>query len=133
MLAPEQKNRLWEAFKQQGVDALSMSHYDLAECTTITDANLWKNFLLEQDVRNYIQTEVELVRAAEANKMIVNVADNSRSVGQAQLLSTLDKLKQSSNTKEGPVFIYTYVPLSAEQEQAENVEQLDDDPFWRRG
>lgn len=133
MLAQTDKNKLWTLFKSLGAEGLSMSHYELAEHTTATNPDLWKEFLLEQDVRNYIQTEVELVRAAEINKMIANVSDNSRSVGQAQLMSALDRLKQSSNLKEGPVFIYTYVPLSAEQAQAENVEQLDKDPFWRRG
>lgn len=133
MLTQNEKKTLWKIFKEQGAEGLSMSHYDLAECTEATDPNKWKEFLLEQDVRNYIQTEMELVRAAEINKMITNVSDNNRSVGQAQLMSALDRLKQNSNTKEGPVFIYTYVPLSAEQEQAENVEKLDEDPFWRRG
>ena len=65
--------------------------------------------------------------------MIKNVGDNQRSVGQAQLMSALDKIQHESNHKEGPVFIYTYVPLSSEQAQAENVQEAESDPFWRRG
>lgn len=133
MLTNELKTQLWELFKNLGENGLTMNHYDLAKNTTITDPETWKKFLLEQDVRNYIQTEVEILRTTEFNKMIKNVGDNQRSVGQAQLMSALDKIKQDSNHKEGPVFIYTYVPLSSEQAQAENVEEAETDPFWRRG
>ena len=127
------KEQLWTIFKKLGVDGLTMSHYDLAEATEIENPEIWKKFLLEQDVRNYIQTEVEILRTTEFHKMIKNVGDNQRSVGQAQLMSALDKMKQDSNRKEGPVFIYTYVPLSSEQAQAENVQEAESDPFWRRG
>jgi hypothetical protein len=133
MLTNEIKTQLWELFKSLGVHGLTMNHYDLAKSTNITDPDKWKQFLLEQDVRNYIQTEVEILRTTEFNKMIKNVGDNQRSVGQAQLMSALDKIKQDSNHKEGPVFIYTYVPLSSEQAQAENVQEAESDPFWRRG
>ena len=133
MLTKEMKEQLWELFKALGVDGLTMTHYDLADNTEITDPEIWKKFLLEQDVRNYIQTEVEILRTTEFNKMIKNVGDNQRSVGQAQLMSALDKIKQDSSHKEGPVFIYTYVPLSSEQAQAENVQEAESDPFWRRG
>ncbi len=127
------KPQLWELFKRLGVNGLTMNHYDLAKNTEVDDPEIWKKFLLEQDVRNYIQTEVEILRTTEFNKMIKNVGDNQRSVGQAQLMSALDKMKQDSSHKEGPVFIYTYVPLSAEQAQAENVQEAESDPFWRRG
>lgn len=133
MLINEDKTKLWEIFKGLGVDGLTMTHYDLASSTEIDDVEMWKKFLLEQDVRNYIQTEIEILRNTEFNKMIKNVGDNQRSVGQAQLMSALDRIKQDANHKEGPVFIYTYVPLSTEQQQAENVEEIDNDPFWRRG
>ena len=133
MSANINKEQLWTIFKKLGVDGLTMSHYDLAEATEVEDPDIWKKFLLEQDVRNYIQTEVEILRTTEFNKMIKNVGDNQRSVGQAQLMSALDKMKQDSNRKEGPVFIYTYVPLSTEQAQAENVQEAESDPFWRRG
>ena len=132
-MSANNKEQLWEIFKSLGVEGVTMSHYDLAENTEVKDPDEWKKFLLEQDVRNYIQTEVEILRTTEFNKMIKNVGDNQRSVGQAQLMSALDKMKQDANHKEGPVFIYTYVPLSSEQAQAENVEEADTDPFWRRG
>jgi hypothetical protein len=133
MLNNDIKNKLWEQFRDLGEEALAMNHYELAKNTDTEDPNAWREFLLEQDVRNYIQTEIELVRTSEFNKMIQNVGDNSRSVGQAQLMAALDKLKKDANTKEGPVFIYTYVPLSAEQEKAENAQTVDEDPFWMRG
>ena len=58
----------------------------------------------------------------------------SKSVGQAQLIGALNKqLKETQSAKEGPTFIYTYVPLSKEQEQAENIVILEEDPFIPRG
>lgn len=132
MLNSIQKDELWKQFKDAGANGLAMNHYELARHTKIKDVELWKAFLLEQDVRNYIATEIEIVRVAEYNKMIQNVGDNNRSVGQAQLMSALDKLKKDNTTKDGPVFIYSYVPLSSEQTQAENANELEEDPFWLR-
>ena len=62
--------------------------------------------------------------------MVKGVSD-SRSVGQAQLMTTLQKLDEKSTSKEGPIFVYCYIPLSSEQAQAENIQILDHDPFLK--
>ena len=47
-------------------------------------------------------------------------------------MNALSKMNDGKTTKEGPAFIYCYVPLSPEQAQAENVMVLTEDPFQRR-
>jgi hypothetical protein len=55
--------------------------------------------------------------------------DNNRSTGQAQLLNTLLNQAKSNNIKEGPIFVYSYIPPNAQERNAANVEVLDVDPF----
>lgn len=115
------------AFKLLGRDGLSMNHYDLA-VTASGDysAEEWKTFLSEPDIAEYIKKEMEIIRVAEVNK-IVSGAATSRSVGQAQVLSALAKFEDHSSQKEGPAFIYCYVPLNEEQRHAPNVLLVDED------
>lgn len=132
MLTPELKQEMWAIYTALGSEALQKSHYDLAEETEITDPKTWREFLLETDVRNYIDVEMNILQHTELNKIVSNVG-NSRSVGQAQLLSALDKLNKTTTTKDGPVFIYSYVPLSNQQEKAPNIQKNETDIFLRRG
>ena len=67
---------------------------------------------------------MHIVRDATINRMVSNAAD-CNSVGQSQLLNTLGKLAESSEHKEGPAFIYCYVPLNNEQKYAPNVRRVD--------
>lgn len=123
------KMELWAEFNELGEDALVFSHYDLAKVTG-RPAAIWKMFLQERDVADYITSEFAIIQEAELKKMTKDVS-TSRSVGQAQLMTTLSKLSEKEDKKEGPVFIYTYVPLNTEQKQAENVVELDFDPFLK--
>lgn len=132
MLTPELKEQMWDIFKSLGVDGLTKSHYDLAEETDINNPVLWRQFLLESDVSQYIQVEMQIVQNAELNKILAKVG-TSHSVGQAQLMTALDKLNKGTTIKDGPVFIYTYVPLSNDQEKADNIKEENEDIFLRRG
>jgi hypothetical protein len=119
---------LWQRFQALGIEALSLSHYDLVEITGYGTPPLWKEFLTTREVAEWIKSEQNLIQTAELNKLVHGIS-KSHSVGQAQVLNTLAKLSEQKTIKEGPVFIYTYVPLSPEQEQAENVNKLNIDPF----
>jgi hypothetical protein len=105
-----------------------MSHYDLVQATKYGTPQLWKEFLTTREVSDWVKSEQTIIQTAELNKLIKDIS-KSHSVGQAQIMNTLAKLNEQKTTREGPVFIYTYVPLSPEQEQAENVVKLDKDPF----
>ena len=121
-----------ELFLNLGPEALTLNHYELTKTTNYGTPMLWKEFLMEPEIKQHIKTETEIIRNAELNKMTTDLK-GSRSVGQAQLISALTKLNDNESVAEGPVFIYTYVPLSSEQAQAENVQEAESDPFWRRG
>jgi hypothetical protein len=129
-MTKEQLNEMWEIFRALGVDALSLNHYNLAEATPIHDPQLWKEFLMEHEVSEWIRSELALIQESELNKMIHNIS-KSRSVGQAQLMNALAKLGEHKTSKDGPTFIYTYVPLNPEQTQAENIILLNHDPFLK--
>lgn len=124
----ETKAQLWEQFMALEAKAISMNHYDLARITTVQDVSLWKKFLTDPEVSAYIEQEAAILAQTELRKLAQDVSD-SRSVGQAQLINAMSKLTDTKTTKEGPIFIYTYVPLSANQLQAENVVVEDHDLF----
>ncbi len=104
--------------------AVYKNHYQLARETSIEDPTIWKAFLTDPRTVDYIQSEMSLIRTAAIND-IIQQAPNSKSVGQAQLINSLLKLDEMSTTKEGPAFIYCYVPLNAEQKHAPNVQFVD--------
>ena len=124
--------RLWQIFRGLGIDALTMTHYDLAEKTEEKDITVWKSFLLDPQVSDWITSEIKIMQNAELNKMIQDIS-SSKSVGQAQLMQALSKINSGVSIKEGPIFIYTYVPLNSEQMQAPNTNILKSDPFSERG
>lgn len=119
-----------QEFISFGRKALTMNHYDFAECSEITDPQLWKAFLQIDEVAEYIQEEFNAVQDSELRKLIMNISDSS-SVGKAQLINAMQKQlnEHASDKKTGPAFIYTYVPLNAQERTADNVVMLDDDPF----
>lgn len=130
---PELKELLWEKFEALGQKALTMSHYDLAEEVEGTTKDEWRDFLNEADVAEYIKNEMRIISDSIQKRMITDiVAGGDRSVGRAQIINTLDKINDGVAKKDGPIFIYSYVPLDAQQEQAENTIKLNKDIFKRK-
>jgi hypothetical protein len=117
-------------FKSLGQNGLTLNHYNLADVAPEYTPQEWKEFLFDTEVYDWIQSELSVIQSSELNKMLQNISD-SHSVGQAQIISALAKLTENktNKTQEGPIFIYTYVPLNPEQAQAENVSILNKDPF----
>ena len=87
---------------------------------------MWKEFLTDPQIADYISAEMNLIRTASINE-IIHKAPNSKSVGQAQLINALTKIDEMAANKTGPVFIYSYVPLNAEQAYAPNVNLISED------
>jgi len=121
---------MWKAFKALGKEALTMNHYDLAEATPVSDTETWKQWLRLPAVSKYIAEEFSAIQDSELRKLIMNISDSS-SVGKAQLINSLSKLLDKSEgvDRSGPTYIYTYVPLAEEEKNADNVEELENDPF----
>lgn len=121
-------------FVAAGKNALTWNHYDLAANTGDRfTVDQWKSFLMDGRVSKYINTEFESIQSAELRKLIVNIGSNTKSVGHAQLISTLAKLMDNTGKPDdNKIFVYTYVPLNAQQEHASEVVQLEEDVFeWK--
>lgn len=111
-----------------GQQALFMNHYELSAKTEISPIQ-WKNFLTDVRVSAFIAEELELLKKSKVAVMLKDV-DTNKNTGQAQLLNTLLNQTKQSNKKEGPVFIYTQIPLNEAEQHAENVVMVDGiDPF----
>lgn len=128
MLKASLKEALWTHYKDLGADALKANHYTLAVSTPITDPEIWKEFLMEPDVSDYINQETALLQQAEFRSILLNTArDNS--AGRAQLINAMMSVNQKQNKKEGPIIIYSYIPLNEQQMKAPNIEINRTDPF----
>lgn len=108
-------------------ERLFMTHYELAKQTTIKDSTLWKKFLLDSRVSDWINQELTLFKSAQLRKLVKDATKNDRSVGAAQMLNALNKTLENESTKDGPVFIYSYVPLNKRELNAPNVRILGGD------
>lgn len=117
--------KLEKQFKEIGEEALTMNHYELASISIGVTPNEWKMFLMDPRTVDYVSTEMNIIRSAAMNNIVRNAGD-SHSVGQSQLLNALQKIEEGKTNKEGPVFIYCYVPLNDEQKKAPNVRKFDD-------
>ena len=127
-MTPERKEELRKIFLELGPEAFTFNHYELAELTTVKNPPEWKEFLTDLDISQWIESEITIIQQTELKKLTSNVA-KSRSVGQAQLISAMNKIQESGTEKKGPAFIYCYIPLTEEQKAADNVIQLEKDPF----
>lgn len=128
-MTKEQKEQCRTEFIKYCPDAFRYHHYDLADVTTIKNPLLWREFLLEPDIRAWIESELNIINNSELNKMLKDIS-KSNSTGAAYIINALQKINEKdTKQKTGPIFVYTYIPLNEQQEQADNVVKLDSDPF----
>lgn len=128
MLKTKQKAELWKYFKEHGANALKASHYELALLTPETNPAVWKEFLMEPDVNEYISQETAVLQEAEFRKILLNT-ERDNSAGRAQLINAMMNVSNKQNKKEGPIVIYSYIPLNEQQMKASNIQLNDKDPF----
>ena len=110
---------LQDLYNGIGKDALFMSHYELAERTGESPI-AWKKFLMDVRVSAFIEEELDMLKKSKVALMLSTV-DSNKNTGQAQLLNTLLNQTKTDERKEGPVFIYTHVPLNSQEQGASNV------------
>lgn len=109
-------------------DALFMSHYELAAETGVP-ADIWKKFLMHHAVAEWINSEMEMFKKSQMKKLIKKATTESKSVGTAQMINAIGKTMDDTARKDGPVFVYCYIPLNADEQHAPNVRMLSADPF----
>lgn len=125
----EEKEQLFILFKSKGKDALKANHYDLVGLLGVGTPDLWKEFLQDSDVNDYIKKETELLQAAEFRKILFDVSDKDTSVGKAQLINAMVAITDKQTKKEGPIVIYSYIQPNEQQSAAENIRRITEDPF----
>lgn len=111
-------------FELQPEDALFMTHYELAATTGVQTPEVWKRFLTHPAIAEWIAEEVEELRKVQMRRVIKNASDNERSVGAAQMMNALAKVSETTQAKEGNIFIYSYVPLNDREQTAPNTQTL---------
>lgn len=99
-------------------EALFLSHYDLAVKLPEFPADAWKQFLQHPKVVQWFDTEMEMYKNYQLRQMIRDATKNDRSVGAASMINSLTKSLNEGRTKDGPIIIYTHVPLTDEQTQS---------------
>lgn len=121
--------KMLELFNDLGHNAIYMTHYELAEKTgNVYQPTDWKEFITHPKVVNAINEELNLIKRAKVMLLLKDI-ENNKSTGQAQLLNTLLNQNKENVAKEGPVFIYTYIPPNPQEVHAGNVVISDVDPF----
>lgn len=123
MLDKQQYEKLFTVFSKLGVEATTITHYDLAEKTEINDYVLWREFLLDPRTTDWRKTEMSIIKQGQINKIIHSAAD-SKSVGNAQIINAFANMDKDERKKDGPAFIYTHVPLNKEQEHSKAVQKI---------
>ena len=125
-----------DVFTRIGVqESLFLNHYELANHTYSKELGLtttmWKDFLIHQEVADWMEEELRLYNKSQLKKMIRQSTANDRSVGTAQMIGALQKtLGIGPAADDGIKYIYTYIPLNHEEAQAPNVVIEDTDIFW---
>lgn len=127
MKTPKSK-AMAEFFDGLGQDAFRKNHWELAAISTYS-ADEWRTFLTDPVVAKFTRDEINAIAEMESRKIIMDVSKNARSTGTAQTLVALDKTRGSSGKKDGPVFVYTYIPLNERELNAANVQIAEGDPF----
>lgn len=124
----DKKALLWTYYKSLQEEGLKANHYYLATKTPESDPAVWKEFLMEPDVSEYINQETLILQQAEFRSILLNT-QRDNSAGRAQLINAMMGVSNKAQKKEGPIVIYTYVPLNDQQQKAENINILEKDPF----
>lgn len=111
---------------------LSMSHFDLAQNTAISDTEPWIDFLKDPRVADKINEELTIYKEAQQRKLIQRATTHDKSVGTAQMINALGKAMETETAKTGTLMIYSYVPLNACEAQAPSARQEAHDIFEER-
>lgn len=120
----------WNQMLEAGHNPYGMTHHELAKMSKFSSED-WKEFLTDPLVAEDIEKDMLLVQKQQLNQLLYSVTDNSKSVGLPAIINQLTKnIEEKGNKKEeGPRYIYTFVPLNPEEENAPNVQKLDKNIF----
>ncbi len=112
-----------------GHEAVFLNHYDLSARVAKYTPAQWREFLMDSRVLEFLSEEQTLMQQTNLRKLLKGLDGNTRSTGQAQLINTLLGTTTTTKKKDGPIFIYSYVPLNEEEQHAPNTSTLKINPF----
>ena len=75
-----------------------------------------------------LNQETLILQQAEFRNILLNT-QRDNSAGRAQSINAMMSVSTKNQKKEGPVVIYSYIPLNEQQQKADNINMLDHDPF----
>lgn len=116
------KNKQFDLLKAMGKKGLLADHYELATKHPEYTSDDWRTLLQDPEISLYISQEFNMIRDAQIRNLQANASDANKSVGAAQMINAMQSVaEKAQGKKEGPIFIYTFVPPSDEQLKAPNV------------
>lgn len=108
---------------------IAMSPYDFIRDTEIDSLEDWIDFLKDKRVADSMNEELTLFKEAQQRKLIQRATTHDKSTGAAQMITALERTKEATQEKTGTIIVYSFVPLSAKEMQAENIEVNEEDIF----
>lgn len=103
-------------------DAIYKDHYELSRMTDFS-ALSWKMFFTHPKIADWVTSEMTLIQQSKLRLLIKDIDANTKSTGLPQLINVLSgQLEDKDKKKDGPIFIYTYVPLNEQESEAPNVQ-----------
>lgn len=109
-------------------DAFFKDHYELSKITGY-DALEWRKFYSHPKVVDWMAQELMMLQNAKLRTLMRDLDGNTRSTGLPQLINTLatQTEKASKKNTDGPIFIYTYIPLNEQEKHSPNVQNKESD------
>lgn len=99
-------------------EILEWTHYELAKRSNTPNPNLWKKFLLNPKVKDWYQSEKQILLNAEVQKLI-RTAAKSGSTATVQTLNSLlaqqKSMEEQNDNKK--IIIYNFIPLTEEEKK----------------
>lgn len=131
----EELNECVDAFnymcseKRMYPNILSYDHYTLFLNHNTIGPTIWKKFLSNEQIIEWYEQETNIAIRTKTNKLINNLDNGTQSTGTAQtlsqLLSQLNKTKTNNNKT---IIIYTFIPLTKQEEENPNINVSDTIP-----
>lgn len=108
-------------------EAIYKDHYELSRLTDFS-AHSWKEFFTHPKVADWMNNEMILISQQKLRLLIKDIDSNTKSTGLPQLINTLsNQLENKGKNKDGPVFIYAYIPLNEQEKHAPNAKTVNKD------
>ena len=118
----------YDKLYQENPDLLNWDIRELAKHSNIP-VNRWRNFLLDSRVQKWISDEQFLKMQAKRNTLLEKVGDNN-STATVQALTAIMKATddETDRLEDNHVYIYSFMPLTHEEERLNNAQVLNSIP-----